>query len=349
MADNRNISYTKRNFGQGLLNWFRTFTLNPFSTIGTAVNRASTRNSSWFDEAIGTGTGVATNAAQRLLDQELANNAIWNSLSDTEKQAVIANATSKAKRKGSGYETWGGATGSQKTIDIEQIIKDFNDSASIIGDYQADLRPPDYDEIDRNLLEQYYQPMYDRLDQEQADMREMYNNQLRMSNDMYNRNADMIMGNQMRQNAMIQDSLRSDISRTRQNALEAGASAGLRLAGNINATLSAQNKAAQTSLDTSNNLAQMLLNQRQAAAGLGANYQNYMSDSNRYRDSLQQDYLTRRGSERQMADQSYQNRMKNMEDSLTVRTDNSLAQPYAQRALQKNIYKPQTNNITGGT
>ena len=138
-----------------------------------------------------------------------------------------------------------------------------------------------------------YNQMLAALAQEQADTRGLYNNQLQMSTDMYNRNADMLMGNQMRQNAMIQDTLRSDLSRTRQNALEAGASAGLRIAGNINATLAAQNKAAQSSLETSNNLAQMLLNQRQAAAGLRSDYQGYLSDSNRYRNSLQSSQLDR--------------------------------------------------------
>lgn len=282
----------------------------------------------WF---AGNGKSPGFPKFQAYLDQQLSDNALWNSLSSGEKRAVLESAGVQGQS----------ILGNQiYNINLNDIVDDFNRANEALSaqDY-SNLEMPNFDQISQELLKEHYQPIYDRIAQEQADMREWYNNRLQMSNDMYSRNADMIMGNQMRQNAMIQDALRSDISRTRQNALEAGASAGLRIAGNINATLSAQNKAAQTSLDTSNNLAQMLLNQRQAAAGLRSDYQNYMSNSNRYRDSVQNDYMNRRSSEYGLQSDVYKDKVANLEDRVRQNAGDGYASPYTDRAVQNNIYK----------
>jgi hypothetical protein len=50
----------------------------------------------------------------------------------------------------------------------------------------------------------------------------------------------------------------------------------MRLAGNINTLLSTQNKQSQTSLETANQLAQMMVNQRNAEASVRARYGDYM-------------------------------------------------------------------------
>lgn len=89
----------------------------------------------------------------------------------------------------------------------------------------------------------------------------------------YNTAKQDILGNQAEQNKAILGQVGSEMDKSRQNALEAGASAGLRLANNVNVLLSAQNKQRSTSLDTANNLSQMLLNQQNQAMGIrrGAN------------------------------------------------------------------------------
>jgi hypothetical protein len=84
----------------------------------------------------------------------------------------------------------------------------------------------------------------------------------------YNTAKQDILGNQAEQNKAILGQVGSEMDKSRQNALEAGASAGLRLANNVNVLLSAQNKQRSTSLDTANNLSQMLLNQQNQAMGI---------------------------------------------------------------------------------
>lgn len=84
----------------------------------------------------------------------------------------------------------------------------------------------------------------------------------------YNDAAEQILSSDYQRNASLMGTYQSEMRRAQRNALEAGASAGARLANNINVTLSTQNRQAQQSLETSNNLAQMLLNQRQAASGI---------------------------------------------------------------------------------
>jgi len=77
-----------------------------------------------------------------------------------------------------------------------------------------------------------------------------------------------ILGSQAEQNKATLGEIGSQMDKGRMSALEAGASAGLRLANNVNVLLSAQNKQRATSLDTANNLTQMLLNQQNQAMGL---------------------------------------------------------------------------------
>jgi hypothetical protein len=114
-------------------------------------------------------------------------------------------------------------------------------------------------------------------------MQDMYKNQLNENFTLYNQQANRLLSNQYLANAQTYDALQSDMRKSRQNALEAGASAGLRLANNVNTLLSAQNKQSQISMDTSNSLAEMLLQQRQAASGIRSNYANYMQGVGRQR------------------------------------------------------------------
>jgi hypothetical protein len=111
--------------------------------------------------------------------------------------------------------------------------------------------------------------------QDLADIEELYGTQRRN-----------LLATQSRQNAELMDTMRSEMSRSRRNALEAGASAGIRLADNINIMLSNQNKQAQTSLETSNQLAQMAINQRAATQQARGAYTNYMQQDFQNRNDL---------------------------------------------------------------
>lgn len=118
------------------------------------------------------------------------------------------------------------------------------------------------------------QNIYDSILNRQT---EAYQNELDASNDAYNAYANQVLANQLQSQNAMQGAYRAELNRAQRNAITRGASAATRLVANINANLGMQNQSAQQALETSNTLAQALLNQRQAAAGLR---QQYSSDLN---------------------------------------------------------------------
>lgn len=122
---------------------------------------------------------------------------------------------------------------------------------------------------------------------------------LQQQNLAYNDTAEQMLSSDYQRNASLMGTYQSEMRRSQRNALEAGASAGARLANNINVTLSTQNQQAQQSLETSNNLAQMLLNQRQAASDIAQQRVGLRSGYTERVNSLGQQYYnddeTRRG------------------------------------------------------
>lgn len=127
--------------------------------------------------------------------------------------------------------------------------------------------------------------MYDKLLEQQTTN---FNQQMSDLNESYNDTANQILSNDYIKNRQLMDTATSELSKSRRNALEMGASAGIRLANNVNTMLSTQNQQAQQSLNTSNNLAQMMLNQRQAASGIRDNYYNTLATDTQNRINLKQ-------------------------------------------------------------
>lgn len=148
--------------------------------------------------------------------------------------------------------------------------------APIAQDYLDDARAQAYSERDAALDE--LAALYDV-------QVGMYNDELQSLASGYNTSRAGVLSQQYQQNAQLMDTFSSQMDRGHRNALEAGASAGLRLAGNINTLLSVQNKQSQTSLDTANQLAQMMVSQRNAEASVRG----------RYGDYLQQNFATKQG------------------------------------------------------
>ena len=118
------------------------------------------------------------------------------------------------------------------------------------------------------------QQLYDSILNRQTDT---YQKELDLSNDAYNAFANQTLANQLQSQNAMQGAYRTELDRAQRNAISRGASAASRLVANINSNLGLQNQSAQQALETSNTLAQALLNQRQAAAGLR---QQYSSDLN---------------------------------------------------------------------
>ena len=139
-----------------------------------------------------------------------------------------------------------------------------------------------YEEISDQVsgeVEKLYKDLIDSVDADEDRQTELLQDQLQENANTFDDYRKQILGNQYQQNAALLGTVNSEMSKSRRNALEAGASAGLRLAENINTTMALQNKQSQTSLETSNQLAQALLNQRQAAAGIRSDYSNMLSDT----------------------------------------------------------------------
>lgn len=184
----------------------------------------------------------------------------------------------------------------------EQILADLQEMDSwndYIGE-RPELPNPD----------DYYDEAYEAITKENEDIEKLYNQtfsdtkdllsqNLNTSLDLYNQvlnRSEESLKNQLLENQLgfadyrnqlltneamgqqaIAGSTRYELDRQQRNAISRGASAAQRLVANINTQLGLQAKSAQQSLDTSNALAQQLLMQRQAQAGLRQDYTNALN------------------------------------------------------------------------
>lgn len=180
-------------------------------------------------------------------------------------------------------------------LDIYKGLPDVIDNIELLDSLYSEMPEVDWDSAVDTVLngeDALTNAYLEELAQSEARQTTNFENQLKENQMAFDDYRSQVLGNQYQQNAQLMGSVDSAMSKARRNALEAGASAGLRMAENINTTLALQNKQAQTSLETSNQLAQQLLNQRQAAAGIRSDY-NTMLDNNsaerrQYRESATQ-------------------------------------------------------------
>lgn len=171
---------------------------------------------------------------------------------------------------------WGKYNTSADWDEISNLFKQLADNKT---EYPLETTYKEISDQVSGEVEKLYKDLIDSVDADEARQTELLQDQLQENADTFDDYRKQILGNQYQQNAALLGTVNSEMSRSRRNALEAGASAGLRLAENINTTMALQNKQSQTSLETSNQLAQALLNQRQAAAGIRSNYSNMLSDT----------------------------------------------------------------------
>lgn len=264
--------------------------------------------------------------------------AFWNSLSDSEKNAFLKQYRKTEGELKNASNLWGLTTGDAYEIDTDALLSDLA-ALSGLPEYPG-LEAPVYDVWDEDKLDKWatgelkdaYDEKYRLLNENDALQKQMAQEALKENADLYNSRASSLLSNQYLANASTYDALKSDMRRSRQNALEAGASAGVRIAGNINALLTAQNKQSATALETSNALAEQLLQQRQAAQGIRNDYINYMSDSAQQRSAIGDQYRTekrdmmeqkRSGQQADYAgrQQAYQDTMSNWENRVNSISD----------------------------
>lgn len=255
----------------------------------------------------------------------------WNSLDEDYKQRLLEKNYAKEV---DGILGW---FNDDVTYDIDDIVADLENVIKINGAMPVEpTRADAAAELENDITFQKY---IDELQASENRQTQFYQDQLRDNQAMFDDYRSQILGNQYQQQAQLMGTVGSEMSKARRNALEAGASAGLRMAENINTTLAMQNKQSQISLETSNQLAQQLLNQRQAAAGIRGEY-NSMLDSN----SAERRKYTDSSTQRLLDDKryTYEKDLANWENSY-----NSSSNPFAEN-YRDNIRNKATSQYGGG-
>jgi hypothetical protein len=205
------------------------------------------------------------------------------------------------------YYKQGGAFGSYRyDFDIDSALRDLGALSNISPMPEA----PDWDAINAEAANKVASEnaQINRLyDTNLARQTQAYQQNLADNNQAYNDYARQILSNDYQKNAQLMGGLSNSLDKARTSALEAGASAGLRLSNNINTLLSTQNKQAQQSLETATNLAGMMLNQRQAAAGIRNSYNTALSNDAQNRANLISGSSERTTNYQNMLTNKYQN------------------------------------------
>lgn len=298
----------------------------------------------WFGWHRNSSNKDTANWARKYLSKNGADASLLDSLSDDELADLLFENYGTGKSYGG---IFGGKGTEVTTSGLEALLNDLTelqglqltrpddiDLESVYADAESNVQK----DIDNTLA------LYDADLQRQT---KLYNDNMNNLNAMYNQNANAILANDYRNNAALLGSVNSSMSRARQSALEAGASAGIRLASNVNTLLSIQNKQAQTSLDTSNQLAQAMLNQRQASMSLKNDYSDVLSSDTNKRASLENGRYERMQAAKDtagnLATNVYNNKLDAYNNNLAaVRENNALADYWAANK-QVNKLKSNTN------
>ena len=197
-------------------------------------------------------------------------------------------------------------------LDTERLLDDLEYLST--HETQLPEAPLMEDFISEEALNNIMGSRLDELNSMRADRQARYDQELADIDSDYAGLRNNLISTQARQDAQLMDTMRSEMSRARRNALEAGASAGIRLADNINIMLSNQNKQAQTSLETSNQLAQMAINQRAAKRNAQDSYDAYMNQNYRDRTDLRNQAYSEANTRYNAAMQSYDTKLAQYND-----------------------------------
>lgn len=169
--------------------------------------------------------------------------------------------------------------GLKEQLDLMEKLHDT------VGDFK-DLTPADLDNAEQRA--------YAQLDSENAQLRDLFqqslDNSTNLLNDslldnsrMFNDYRNQMLANDAMSQQAIAGSTRFELDRQQRNSIIRGASAAQRLVANINTQLGTQAQSAQQALNTSNALAQALVNQRQAQQNIRSQY---MDAQNQYNSNM---------------------------------------------------------------
>ena len=234
--------------------------------------------------------------------------------------------------------------GKEHTFSYNAAVSELEKLMSAVNQYNMP-DAPNYQQIyndAQQAIDAENQGLYALLDKNLARNTQNYQDEMNSLNESYNDYTRQVLSNDYIKNQQLMGSVTSALSKSKQNALEAGASAGARLAGNINTILGVQNKQAQQSLETSNQLAQAMLNQRQAAAGIRGNYNQMLNSDTQSRVGIQQGSTERKNNyaNQQFSTQQqiYDNQMNQYESAMANQSSNPFYGSY-QSYKQNKSYK----------
>ena len=171
-------------------------------------------------------------------------------------------------------------------IDLGSIRDDVSDLLAQLSNEPTAPIYEDYLQSARAQIAAENEEMYSDLDTLLDTQTDLYNRQMSDISSGYDSLRSGLMSQQYRQNASLMDTLQSGMERSRRNALESGASAGIRIADNINTLLSVQNKQSTTSMETANQLAQMMVNQRNAESSARSAYADKLAEDTANRHAI---------------------------------------------------------------
>lgn len=232
-----------------------------------------------------------------------------------------------------------------ESINTDLLTNHLNQLSNLSSTTDLDaLTRPDYDAIGAQsdaAIDAEVQGLINEIEASKDAREDLYNSQIADLNSIYDTSRRQILSNNYQQNTALTDTVGSELNKARQNALEAGANAGLRIASNINTLMSVQNKQNQLSLDTANNLAQQLLNQRQANMGLTSQYQsdidNYDSEKRNLNNGLTERKSNARANAYDEAESKYNSKVNTWnEDYDNATSGNYLADSYRSWLLKNN-------------
>ena len=204
---------------------------------------------------------------------------LWNNLTLAQKRAII-NDSAWYKETNDGSNLWG-LFGDKYTFDSQALLDELSSISQMQADYAAVGDAPvyqDYLDAARDAANAQVTELMKPADELLAQAKTRYETDLaNISNDYTNLRRNLVT-QQYQNNAQLMDTLSSNLDRNRRNALEAGASAGIRIAENINTLLSVQNKQSAAAMDTANQLSQMMIDQRAQERGVYDTYSKAQSD-----------------------------------------------------------------------
>ena len=181
--------------------------------------------------------------------------------------------------------TWG----KRHATDLTSLQSDYEAYKKVLDELGEMPSMPDIEAItaaaDRDVDAENAQVL-SLYDQMLSRSNEAFQRELDASNASYNDYVNQTLSNNAMATNAIAGSTRYEMDRARRNAIRRGASAAQQLTANVNAQLGLQTRAAQQQLETSNQLASALLQQRQAASQLRGDYVNNLNADASRRASL---------------------------------------------------------------